>query len=58
MNDYVQKIFAEESYRTYRDSRDKAPNIAPKCWRHVFGNEVFEFEARYQAEKATQKAKS
>jgi hypothetical protein len=49
-------IVQELTYINYACNRDYAPHVEPERWGRIYGD-VREMEARYQAEKAINKAK-
>lgn len=51
----LKKIIEEATYINYATNRDAAPHIAPERWAPHYPNAA-EMEARYQAEKAIEKA--
>lgn len=58
-NDPIANLLGDLTYRTYAHNRDTSPDITPRSWKKVFGYaEVDAMEARYQADRAIQKAKS
>ncbi len=57
MNEITANL-GELVYKSYAFNRDNKPEIAPERWMKIYGAEVFEFEAKYQANKAIEKAKA
>jgi hypothetical protein len=53
-----EKALEELLYISYAFNRDAAPHIKPEQYVKVYGEEVWSLEARYQAEKALEKAMS
>lgn len=58
ISDLFDGVFSDLTYLNYACNRDVAPNITPQSWKKVYGQEVDEMEARYQAEKAIAKARA
>lgn len=52
----ITALMGDLVYKSYAFNRDQAPDITPESWKKIFGEEVDEFEAKYQAEKAIKKA--
>lgn len=52
----ITALMGDLVYKSYAFNRDQAPDITPQSWKKIFGEEVDEFEAKYQAEKAIKKA--
>jgi hypothetical protein len=51
MSTLMSTLMADLTYRCYAHNRDLSPDITPASWKKVFGPEVDDFEARYQADK-------
>jgi hypothetical protein len=47
----VQEIIADLTYKSYAANRGYSPSISPERWAAIYGQEVYDMEARYQAEK-------
>lgn len=50
-------VIADLRYQSYAANRTYAPHIEPRRWARLFGD-ITEYEARYQAEKAINRARN
>lgn len=53
----ITALMGDLVYKSYAFNRDTAPDISPNSWKKVYGPEVDDMEAKYQAEKAILKAR-
>lgn len=52
------EAFENLRYQNYACKRASAPHISPQSWQQVYGHVVYQWEARYQAERAINRARS
>jgi len=53
----ITALMGDLIYKSYAFNRDNAPDISPNSWKKIYGPEVDDFEAKYQADKAILKAR-
>lgn len=47
----ITALMGDLVYKSYAFNRDNAPDITPESWKKIYGPEVDDFEATYQAAK-------
>jgi len=53
----LEDLVIDLMYEAYAWNRDRTPDITPERWKKILGPEVDLMEAKYQADKAIQKAR-